>query len=851
MAEFSRYSRNAIYVLSMPTMAESVPSTTVQPTTNGDPSTRVNQVNNGQANADDSKPSKRRKNRGRHWKRLDLDPEPAPESCWEEDSAFPIPEATLTVQTVINTTRESDVAPSPLPLTANSSRANRHSKTQSSQRQYQPNYRDPNSRPPTKRNRRGKRAGNMNIGKVAGSEYVPPHMRGQTSQSPEYIPPHVRNRKPPTSAVAASKPSCSAQAATGIPTGEVPIPNGRNVSAKAPYTPQKQFTTVQAASSSGPQTGTTVGHRPDSPPSPPSSPVNCEDETHKEPDKGTLNSWRVRKEPTPEQSKRVSLDASVPSEDQPKGIKQSSCNANGGHNKPISPPKHTTPKADAQSSLKEDNAWGEWKEQTEQQKAFGVAQKAKWDRLSKNPNWTWNDPWPGPSGQGTTANKKGMRWPKNRDMKAVVGEQESDGGISCESNSDGDPNYDIQKLVDHEGNWMPPPEVWCGRNSFRDRHFGDTIEAWIDRGQSCGTDKLIMEITSPEFLADSNGDMVPRDWIPAKIENESPQQFWRTLPTRAPSPLSDVDFNDISPWWESYINGTTTFLTPLKVPDAEVDKANPDNRPSGLKRTSEQAIKRRNEAAKERTRRIMEKRNRPIDRNLSVNVPELPDNSLKPTANIYLRPVQPADTPQITDLYNHYVRHTISANEFNNRSTSQIARRVQDIVSGGLPWIVAVQKGNQSRNQHFKFVNEKIVGFVSMDDHTDQGSMYRYTFEMELYVHPEYVRQGVAKCLLDKLLDLVDNVYKVRGGYDWSCPGQYLKSGASRIVKTILLTVPHTKGDSTEINWISAFLKSFNFRKSGHLLNMGFKNGSIVDTSIFQYTTSEPINANAPPTVPL
>jgi GNAT superfamily N-acetyltransferase len=197
-----------------------------------------------------------------------------------------------------------------------------------------------------------------------------------------------------------------------------------------------------------------------------------------------------------------------------------------------------------------------------------------------------------------------------------------------------------------------------------------------------------------------------------------------------------------------------------------------------------------------------------------------------------------------------------------------MADRLQGITTGGLPWIVALKKGNHSKNQHYKFVNEEIVGFANMDDHCDQGSLYRYTMEMEMYVHPEYLHQGVGKCLLDKMLELVDNGYRSRGGYEWFCNGAYLKSGATRIIKTVNLHFLHEHGSTSEVTWVAAFLRSFDFRKSGHLHNMGFKLGKTyanpiyihrpslliknsVDVTIFQYTTSEPIDAKARPHAPL
>ena len=444
--------------------------------------------------------------------------------------------------------------------------------------------------------------------------------------------------------------------------------------------------------------------------------------------------------------------------------------------------------------------------------------------------FTWNDPWipPQPHSNRTTGGwpKKQPRsaWPKYSDMKPSPIDPSEDGGISFRSNSNGDPNYDVRQLMDFEGNWMPPPEVWVGRNSFRDRHFGDTIEKWAEGAEAAGCKDITMNIDPDMFNANINSDMAPRLWVPTQIEGDAPQDFWRTFPSRDPAPLSDVDLTDLKPWWENYRDGTTSYMSPVEVPLAKVDTAEEVNQQPGVTRTSNLAVRKMNEISEERTRRIIAKRNRPVK---VIPIPEGPDMSLKPTANIYLRPVQPADISGIMEIYNYYVRESIVTTEFNDRLPTHIGTRVQDIKEEGLPWIVAVERGNHTKNRHHEFVNEHIIGFASIDDHCDKGSMYRYSFEMELYVHPEYLRKGVGKCLLDKMLDLVDNGYRARGGYEWACEGSYLRNGCTRVAKNVIITYPHEQGLVTEVDWIAKFLKSFDFRKSGHLRSMGYKLGKV------------------------
>jgi GNAT superfamily N-acetyltransferase len=139
----------------------------------------------------------------------------------------------------------------------------------------------------------------------------------------------------------------------------------------------------------------------------------------------------------------------------------------------------------------------------------------------------------------------------------------------------------------------------------------------------------------------------------------------------------------------------------------------------------------------------------------------------------------------------------------------------------------------------------KIVGFTSLDDYVDQSSMYRYTFELELYVHPGFVRQKIGSCLLDRLLEMVNTSYNARGGYEWINDGNYLKTGPSRVIKTIMLTVMKENGDTGEGDY--DFLKRFKFIRTGHIPSIGYKMGKVVDNILYRHTTSEPINPHVRP----
>lgn len=87
-------------------------------------------------------------------------------------------------------------------------------------------------------------------------------------------------------------------------------------------------------------------------------------------------------------------------------------------------------------------------------------------------------------------------------MKPQSVDDEEDGGIECVSDSNGDPDYDVKKLIDWNGDWIPPPETWSARHAFTNRHFGASIEKWINGHDASCLENLTDLLTSLDFLGE-------------------------------------------------------------------------------------------------------------------------------------------------------------------------------------------------------------------------------------------------------------------------------------------------------------------------------------------------------------
>ncbi len=280
----------------------------------------------------------------------------------------------------------------------------------------------------------------------------------------------------------------------------------------------------------------------------------------------------------------------------------------------------------------------------------------------------WDNPVPEPAPQ--PANAGPHRWPKREKrvwpkVRAAT-KGESDGGVDFRSISNGDPDYDVKKLMDWNGNWMPPPVEWSARNSFTDRHFGASIEKWMEghdegirpgrldmaehlhstayKGEQVEGDVVVDgKVVSSRFI---NKELAPRVWIPLKIEGDAPHLFWRSLTERAPPALSDADITEHKPYWEAFgINASNCFLTPVPVLEAELDENDPENQVPGARMSCAErlaALAQRNDRRKQR---IHEKRSRPLPP--LVGAPFPPPDHLNLDANIFIRPFCRDDIEQI------------------------------------------------------------------------------------------------------------------------------------------------------------------------------------------------------------
>lgn len=165
---------------------------------------------------------------------------------------------------------------------------------------------------------------------------------------------------------------------------------------------------------------------------------------------------------------------------------------------------------------------------------------------------------------------------------------------------------------------------------------------------------------------------------------------------------------------------------------------------------------------------------------------------------IIVRECQPADVPAITAIYRVEVAEETASFETEPPDEAEMARRRQALVEAGHPYLVATLRG-------------AVVGYAYAGPYRSRPA-YRGTVENSVYVGREARRRGIARILLQALIEAAS------------------ARGYRQMVAVI--------GDSA--NHASVALhRACGFADTGTLRSVGWKHGRWLDTVLMQRALGE------------
>jgi phosphinothricin acetyltransferase len=106
---------------------------------------------------------------------------------------------------------------------------------------------------------------------------------------------------------------------------------------------------------------------------------------------------------------------------------------------------------------------------------------------------------------------------------------------------------------------------------------------------------------------------------------------------------------------------------------------------------------------------------------------------------IALRAAAESDVAAITAIYAHHVRTGTASFELEAPDAAEMMRRWRDVVSRGLPYVVAV-------------ADAEVIGYAYAAPYRPRPA-YRFTVEDSVYVRTDAHGRGVGRALLAELID--------------------------------------------------------------------------------------------------
>ena len=108
------------------------------------------------------------------------------------------------------------------------------------------------------------------------------------------------------------------------------------------------------------------------------------------------------------------------------------------------------------------------------------------------------------------------------------------------------------------------------------------------------------------------------------------------------------------------------------------------------------------------------------------------------TTPLLIRPSTPADLPAITAIYGWNVLNGTGTFELDPPDEAEMARRRDDVLSKGLPWLVAERDG-------------VVLGYAYAN-HFRPRKAYRFCLEDSIYLAADAKGQGLGRLLLAELM---------------------------------------------------------------------------------------------------
>ncbi|MCJ1284865.1 hypothetical protein MMC26_004202 [Xylographa opegraphella] len=401
----------------------------------------------------------------------------------------------------------------------------------------------------------------------------------------------------------------------------------------------------------------------------------------------------------------------------------------------------------------------------------------------------------------------------------------------------------LHELAAWDGQWLTPPIEWNLRGQFNNntRTHVQWMEGWV-------LDRVMEALNKPVKLDVSNA-----GWLTGHTLASGTSKQWQTFPEDCIADHVPLEYGPVD--W------SRTPTLPPSDPYSQTTERQIQTSYSLSRDFCREHYAEKFSAMKEKLARRVEHAQMKIQAEKSRR-------ERAPKANIYIRPAQLSDVPQIKHLYNHYISNTVHALELEATDDSEWQNRLQGAEDEKLAFLVAVLKaakkyapgaregrrvenGRRGRfprrngfaraeNIQRDFASETIVGFAYAEDHAGKHTMFQNTVELQLFVDPNHYKNGIGNTLMDRMMTSLDKSYMMEAATDFIDDGKMCyEIGGARDVHKILVSVGFHFGDEKELEWRKSWLEQkWEFDHIGTMNCLGKKFGKGVNIAQFLKETN-------------
>lgn len=389
-------------------------------------------------------------------------------------------------------------------------------------------------------------------------------------------------------------------------------------------------------------------------------------------------------------------------------------------------------------------------------------------------------------------------------------------------------------------------EIWRNKVVVEDRPFGDLVRKHphnqnffvpVSENMVAGGRLFFVPLPSDKDLK-TMAELVPRAWIPDRFEpGVTLQTFWVLYKNESPKPLYSSDLR-FPPFWDQYLPPDSSVqFAPCQPEDLGCDTSGAkvhDKAAYEKERGSQGWIDQYLRDSRAFKRAYLQRKDgfewthsRTVSYDsiksdiIDTQLEPIVDTTIKPKLKLFIRMADYSDMPQVTNIYNYHIKNNVGTPELDCIRVENMRDRFKSARDAHLPFLVCCAQSGALDQKHDKYrpsVNT-VVGMAFADDYCGPRTSLRFTAEVGVFVSPTQPRKGISKCLMDKLLGMLDPDYAQRGGYD---ADPKLTQDTIRVNSRMLINFMHCSEDGIK-EWMVPYLHSWGFEQTGYVQGIGYK----------------------------